>query len=95
MDVTPRRIEVEIDELVLHGLPAAQRHAIGDAVVRELERLLAGRPVAHAAAAHVDRVDGGTIRTGRNADAGTTGRHIARAVYGTLGTARPGGETAG
>lgn len=95
MDVTPRRIEVEIDELVLHGLPAAQRHAIGDAVVRELERLLAVRPVTSDAPSHVDRMDGGSIRTGRNADARTTGRHIARAVFGALGTSRSGGEAIG
>ena len=33
------KIELVIDELVLHGFDPRQRHAIGDAVARELTRL--------------------------------------------------------
>ena len=36
----PLHIEVRIDELILHGFSATERHAIGDAVSSELETLL-------------------------------------------------------
>ena len=37
----PGSIELHIDELVLYGFSPHDRHAIGDAVARELTRLLA------------------------------------------------------
>jgi hypothetical protein len=37
--MTPPPIDLHIEELVLHGLPPADRHRIGDAVQRELLRL--------------------------------------------------------
>ncbi len=39
------RIEIIIDELVLHGFPPEQRHAIGESLSAELQRLVAaGNP---------------------------------------------------
>lgn len=85
MEVTPRRIEVTIEELVLHGLPAAQRHTIGDAVAREIERALAtgGHDVAGVHDHSIGRVDGGSF-TFAAGDARGAGRGIARAVLGAL-----------
>ena len=43
------RIEVNIGELNLHGVPAAQRHRMGDRVKAELARMLQEGKVASAA----------------------------------------------
>jgi hypothetical protein len=37
----PGRIEVHIEELVLHGVAPAERHAVADALQRRLESLVA------------------------------------------------------
>ncbi|HYU31536.1 MAG TPA: hypothetical protein VEW48_05195 [Thermoanaerobaculia bacterium] len=34
-----KRVEIHVDQLVLHGLPAGQRRAVGEAVERELARI--------------------------------------------------------
>ena len=56
----PRRIEVEIEEIVLHGLPRLDR----DAFAAELTRLLGEHGLEGVPAANVEvaRVDAGTIR---------------------------------
>jgi hypothetical protein len=36
-----KRVEIHVDELVLHGIPAGQRQAVGEAVQRELARIAA------------------------------------------------------
>jgi hypothetical protein len=41
--VKPSRIELHVDELVLHGFPPGDKHRIADALQAELHRLLAGR----------------------------------------------------
>ena len=41
----PKNIELNIEELVLHGFSLGDRHHIGEAVERELTRLLADRGV--------------------------------------------------
>lgn len=41
MALTPRHIEIRIDELVLHDVPPAARRAVSDALQRELEALVA------------------------------------------------------
>ena len=44
-DDESRSIDLQIDELVLNGFAAADKHAIGDAFERELARLLAEQGV--------------------------------------------------
>lgn len=63
--MTPRRIDLHIDELVLHGLPGVDRAAVGDAVRAELERLLSA-PGASVPSGSYARavVDGGTLPGG-------------------------------
>lgn len=34
-----KRIEIQVDQLVLHGIPAGQRRAVEEAVERELARI--------------------------------------------------------
>lgn len=37
----PRHVEIHVEEMVLHGVDPSDRHAVGDAVVAELTRLIA------------------------------------------------------
>lgn len=41
-----KRMEIDVDRLVLHGLPAGQRRAVRQAVERELARLAEGGEIA-------------------------------------------------
>jgi len=43
--MTPKNIELHIEELVLHGLSPGDRYRIGEAVEQELTRLLADQGV--------------------------------------------------
>jgi hypothetical protein len=83
VDVT--RIEVLIDELVLHGFDAHERHALGDAFRAELVRLLAidaaGRD--HPRAADVERVVAPGVRLARDG----AGAAVAGAVRAAIRTA--------
>jgi hypothetical protein len=80
------RIEVHIEELVLHGFAAGDRFAIGDAVERELGRLfadggldgLAGtqrRPV------RMPQDDGGVFHIEPGAKPQSIGSGVAQAVH--------------
>jgi hypothetical protein len=80
--VTPQRIEVRIDELVLHGFPALDGHAVGAAVERELARLVAARPPA---ARGADALDAGSFAVPAGPDAGELGGAIASRVGEVLG----------
>jgi hypothetical protein len=91
MALTPQHISVEIGELVLHGFAAADRYRIGDAIERELARLLVERGLPEALRRSVasGRVTAPPISVRRGASALRTGTDVARAVYASL--ARAGG----
>ena len=80
------RIELVIDELVLHGFDPRHRHAIGDAVQAELTRLMAG----HASGGErhqpmvLDEVDAGAMAAAPGRSGGDLGRDIARAIAGAV-----------
>jgi hypothetical protein len=80
------RIELVIDELVLHGFDPCHRHAIGDAVQAELTRVLAGRALG--GESHqpmvLDELDAGVMAVAPGRSAGDLGRHIARAIAGVM-----------
>jgi hypothetical protein len=76
--VRPARIEVEIEELVLHGLPPVHAERVREAVRRELESLVRARDPA-VEGREVERADGGSFRPSR-VDADGLGRGIARGV---------------
>jgi hypothetical protein len=82
----PGRVEVEIRELVLRGLPPAERHRIGEALREELASLLSRSWAEGAgpASREAPRLDGGRIRLTPGAGPERTGRRIARAVHGAL-----------
>ena len=97
----PARIELHIEELVLHGFAPGDRASIGAAVQAELVRLLAehGAPAGwgRGADAAAERLDGGEFALAPGARADSIGAQVARAVYGSLGGSLGGtaGERAG
>lgn len=77
-------VAIHIEELALHGLPAAARYRIADAATAELERLVReqGLPSWLAAGEYVVNVDGGVIPLTPDAPPEQLGVQIARAIYG-------------
>jgi hypothetical protein len=45
MGVKPMQVEIHIEELVLHGVDVHDRHAVAEALQRELSTLVAGEGV--------------------------------------------------
>jgi len=82
----PRRVEVRIDELVLHGFAPRDRHAIAAGVEEELAWLFTGQLPAAAQGSNQwrDRVDGGAFPLPRGARPHAIGALIARAIHGGL-----------
>ncbi len=82
-DDESRSIDLQIDELVLNGFAAADGQAIGDAVQRELARLLVEQGVPSALTRNVEfetlTASANDVRSGANAD--TTGASLAQAIY--------------
>jgi hypothetical protein len=80
-------IKLHIEELVLHGVAPNDRYAIGDAVERELSRLLAAGfdgsalPTSLAANSDRPRIDGGSFHVATDAKPNSIGVHIAQAVH--------------
>ena len=82
----PSRIEVTIDELVLHGFAPGDRYAIAAALEKELARLLSEQGVAPALmrAGDTERIDAGSISLATGPQANIVGVQGAKAVYGGL-----------
>ena len=80
------RIELVIDELVLHGFDPRQRHAIGDAVEARLRQLAADhvRELSGHRPMDVERLDAGSFGWPMRAPAGETGAGIATSVFGAV-----------
>lgn len=80
------KIELHIEELILHGFEPGNHHAIGEAVESELERLLTEGGLAHeltlGGVVPFVRADG--IRLSSTIPV-HIGRQIAKAVYGGIG----------
>lgn len=77
-----RKIELRIDELVLHGFAPGDRHRIGEAVERELSRLMSGDGESFAAVRKgSSKIEGGAITLAPGAGPESAGAQIARAVY--------------
>lgn len=80
----PARVELIIDELVLHGFAPGDRHAIGDAVQSQLQALLAEQPIAPSSNMAIDRLQlqQATVAPGTKSQG--IGSEIGRAIYGGL-----------
>ncbi len=79
-------IELHIEELVLHGFAAKDRYAIGEAVQRELSRLLAEQGVHPSIEKGYDvaKLDGGVFQVKQGSRADAIGTQVAQSVYGGL-----------
>ncbi len=79
-------IELNIDDLVLHGFAYGDRYLIGTAIERELARLFAerGTPSSLAASGDISRLDGGAFEVTPGAKPAAIGAQVAQTVYGGL-----------
>ena len=87
----PARVEVHIEELVLHGFAPGQRYRIAEALERELTRLLAERGLSPGR----PPVDGAfEVRAGARPE--VVGRQVAAALQQAIGSASsPSGQGKG
>ena len=81
-----RAIELQIDELVLHGFAPQERRAIADALQHELTALLQQRGLRDTAVRHheADTIRAPQVNLPAEAQPAQTGRAVARSIYGTL-----------
>lgn len=80
-------IELHIEDLVLHGFDPCDRHRIGDAVERELDRLLRERGLDPSLVQEIElpTLDAGTFQITADARPEPTGHLIAQAIHRRLG----------
>ncbi len=78
-----QQIELHIEELVLHGFPPNQRHAIAQAIEMNLTRLLTEQqtPAAWQQNGKVRSINAGSIHINNVSKTEVTGNKIANAVY--------------
>ena len=84
-----RTIRLHIEELVLHSFAPNDRHAIAEAVQRELSSLLevslgSESAARFASSSHHAHLDAGSFQVKDGAKAPSIGAGIANAVYGGL-----------
>jgi hypothetical protein len=81
------RVEVHIEELVLHGFSPADRHLVAEALESELARQLRdGLPAALVdGGAAIERVDAGAVRVTNPARPASVGTEVAGAIARALG----------
>lgn len=79
----PYNVKINIEQLVLHGFPPADRHRIARALQRELARVCAEQGVLPLLTKEgtVDRIDAGEFRMPAHSHAGSVGEQLALSVY--------------
>ncbi len=85
-------LELTIDKLILHDVPAGQRQRIAAAVEAALARLFdeQGIPAALSSGAALSALDVGPIDVAAGAGADAIGAQVAQSIYSSLaGTGRP------
>ena len=82
----PANVELQIEELVLEGFDAGDRHRIAEAAKAELVRLFAeeGVPPSLVRGAEIGTLDVGAFGAGTDPAPEAIGAGIARAVHGGL-----------
>jgi hypothetical protein len=78
-----RRIELHIDELILHGVAPNDAGQVGQAVEQELTRLLSlhGLPSSLSAARELEMLDGGRFAMTVHARPSSIGNQVAGSVF--------------
>jgi len=79
--MSPREIEVHIDELILHGFDPGARWNVADALENELRSLLVQEGIPPAWQASPERIEAGAVRPYPQSRPAAAGTEIARAVY--------------
>ena len=81
-----RNVDLDIEELILRGVPSAQRYHIAAAIERELTRLLSkqGLPQSLERGGSIPAIDIGPIHIEVGTKADAIGTQIAQSVYGKL-----------
>jgi hypothetical protein len=76
-------VELHVDELILHGFAAGDRHRIAAALERELSRLIAQSDLAHLQAnpMQLDRLDAGSFHLDHAARPSHIGQIVAQRIY--------------
>jgi hypothetical protein len=86
-EIKPESVELHIEELVLHGFGAGDRHAIAQAVEQELSRLLVaqfaaqGVPRSFAESSETPRLDAGAFNVASGTKSEVIGSQIAQIVH--------------
>ena len=81
-----QNIELNIEELILHGFSPSDRLKIGEAIRTELARIVSqqGLPAGIANGGDITNIDGVSFRMTKNTNAQLIGTRIAQSVYGGL-----------
>ncbi|MGC2696893.1 MAG: hypothetical protein WA738_13995 [Candidatus Angelobacter sp.] len=81
--LAPAVIELHIEELVLHGFSSRDRFRIGDAVQKELRRLLGGHglPAFLGKQLSAESLDAGTFRVAPGAKPQAIGVQLAQSLH--------------
>lgn len=80
------RIEMHVEELALEGFSPVDRYRIGEALQKELTRLLEerGMPGFLLSSRRIESIKGGSFEVAPNARADRIGSQVARTVYSGL-----------
>jgi hypothetical protein len=80
------KLDITIEELVLHGFPAADRNRISEALQHEFARLLTteGTPASFRNGGNIQSMNAGSIRLAAAGGPRKVGAQVAQAVYGGL-----------
>lgn len=83
-----RAVDLQIEELVLHGFASGNRYPIGEAVKLELQRLFTERGVSPSLVqrSEIERVNAGVFEVKPGSRDEAIGVQVAQAVYGGLST---------
>ena len=79
--MSPREIEVQIEELVLDGFASSARWQIADALEQELRGLLTARGIPSTWLSNPDRIEAHSIRATSLTKPAQAGAEIAGAAY--------------
>lgn len=82
--MTGPRIEVHVDELVLHGFASGDGVRVGLAVERELARLLARDRALPSVGRSTATIDAGVFEPRRGQVVEAAGTRVARTIFGSL-----------
>lgn len=81
-----KTIELQIDQLILHGFDRIDRRQVGSAVERELTRLIneQGLPSSLNQTRTIGNINVGEFKTGQSTGTNSVGTQVAQKIYGGM-----------